>query len=104
MRFPPPFADHPWQYLRRPPYENEEWRLDRLLLRKAKEGVRIYIVLYKEVEAALTIASLYSKMTLRESHPNITVVRHPDHAPGGTLFWAVSSPVVLFFFGEGGEI
>ncbi len=39
----------PELYLRRPPAENEEWRLDRLLQRKAEEGVRIYISVYKEV-------------------------------------------------------
>lgn len=39
----------PELYLRRPPAYHEEWRLDRLLLRKAQRGVKIYIVVYKEV-------------------------------------------------------
>ena len=39
----------PELYLRRPPAENERWRLDRVLKRKAEEGVKIYVVVYKEV-------------------------------------------------------
>lgn len=35
--------------LRRPGAYYPEWRLDRLLKRKAEEGVRIYIQVYKEV-------------------------------------------------------
>lgn len=37
------------QYLRRPPFYNQEWRLDNILKRKAEEGVKIYVVVYKEV-------------------------------------------------------
>lgn len=29
------------QYLRRPPALNQQWRLDRLLQRKAQEGVKV---------------------------------------------------------------
>lgn len=43
----------PELYLRRPPTEHEDYRLDRLLLRKAKEGVKVYIIVYKEVCAPL---------------------------------------------------
>lgn len=39
----------PELYLRRPPAYYPEWRLDRLLLKKAEEGVKVYIVVYKEV-------------------------------------------------------
>jgi phospholipase D1/2 len=35
--------------LRRPAALFPEWRLDRLLQRKAEEGVRIYVMVYKEV-------------------------------------------------------
>jgi phospholipase D1/2 len=40
--------------LRRPPALNGEWRLDRLLKRKAEEGVKIYVILYKEVAQNFT--------------------------------------------------
>ena len=33
----------------RPPADHPEWRLDRLLQRKARQGVHIYVVVYKEV-------------------------------------------------------
>lgn len=39
----------PELYLRRPPAQYPEYRLDRLLKRKAEEGVKIYICVYKEV-------------------------------------------------------
>jgi phospholipase D1/2 len=39
----------PELYLRRPPAYYPEWRLDRVLKRKAEEGVKIYVVVYKEV-------------------------------------------------------
>jgi phospholipase D1/2 len=39
----------PELYLRRPPASHPEWRLDRLLKRKADQGVKVYIVVYKEV-------------------------------------------------------
>jgi hypothetical protein len=59
------------KYLRRPPEKNEEFRLDRLLKRKAEEGVKIYIVVYKEMAVALTINSAHTKRWLQDLHPNI---------------------------------
>jgi hypothetical protein len=59
------------QYLRRPPEKNEEFRLDRLLKRKAEEGVKIYIIVYKEMAVALTINSAHTKLWLQNLHKNI---------------------------------
>ncbi|KAG0206299.1 hypothetical protein BGX28_002245 [Mortierella sp. GBA30] len=79
----------PELYLRRPPEKNEEFRLDRLLQRKAQEGIKIYIVVYKEVSLALTLDSAHTKTWLQDLHPNIQVQRHPDHLSiKGTQFWA----------------
>jgi hypothetical protein len=39
----------PELYLRRPPAFHPEWRLDKVLQRKAQQGVKIYVVVYKEV-------------------------------------------------------
>ncbi|KAK2718116.1 hypothetical protein QYM36_006786, partial [Artemia franciscana] len=36
-----------------------------------EQGVKIYILLYKEVEFAIGINSYYSKQTLARCHPNI---------------------------------
>ncbi|KAJ1921211.1 hypothetical protein H4219_000810 [Mycoemilia scoparia] len=85
----------PELYLRRPYAQNEEYRLDRLLKRKAEEGVEIYISLFKEVTVSLTINSAYSKKKLQSLHKNIHVQRHPDHTPGGTMFWAHHEKIVV---------
>ena len=44
----------PELYLRRPPAFYPEWRLDRLLKRKAEQGVKVYVVVYKEVRLPLS--------------------------------------------------
>ncbi|RUS23930.1 hypothetical protein BC938DRAFT_474385 [Jimgerdemannia flammicorona] len=78
-----------FQHLRRPPHKYPEYRLDTLLKRKAAEGVKIYIVVYEEVEQALTMNSRHTRKALEGN--GIVVQRHPDHAIGGTFFWAVTS-------------
>ncbi|XP_051036102.1 phospholipase D2 [Phodopus roborovskii] len=67
----------PEVYLKRPAH-SDDWRLDIMLKRKAEEGVRVSILLFKEVELALGINSGYSKRVLMLLHPNIKVMRHPD--------------------------
>ncbi|XP_060060200.1 phospholipase D2 isoform X2 [Erinaceus europaeus] len=64
-------------YLKRPAH-SDDWRLDIMLKKKAEEGVRVSVLLFKEVELALGINSGYSKRTLMLLHPNIKVMRHPD--------------------------
>jgi hypothetical protein len=44
----------PELYLRRPPAKNEQYRLDRMLQAAAQRGVRVNIIVYKEVTQALT--------------------------------------------------
>lgn len=39
----------PEVYLRRPPSENEKYRLDRMLLAAAERGVKVNIIVFKEV-------------------------------------------------------
>ena len=38
--------------MRRPPFYNHDFRLDAILKRKAEQGVKIYIVVYKEVDTS----------------------------------------------------
>ncbi|KAG9346396.1 hypothetical protein JZ751_006707 [Albula glossodonta] len=64
-------------FMKRPAKDNY-WRLDQILKRKAEQGVKVCVMLYKEVELALGINSEYSKRTLMNMHPNIKVMRHPD--------------------------
>ena len=79
----------PELYLRRPPHENSQWRLDKLLKRKAEEGVQVFVVVYKEVSNDFTpVDSNYTKSVLRGLHPNIHVQRSPSHTSAGTLFWS----------------
>ncbi|XP_054481534.1 phospholipase D1 [Anoplopoma fimbria] len=67
----------PEVYLKRPA-TNNYWRLDEILKRKAEQGVKVCVLLYKEMEMALGINSEHSKRTLMNMHPNIKVMRHPD--------------------------
>lgn len=79
----------PELYLRRPPAENEQWRLDRMLKQKAEEGVQISVILYREVSNEFTpVDSTYTKNILRGLHPNIHVQRSPSHTSTGTLLWS----------------
>ncbi|XP_062512561.1 phospholipase D1-like [Corticium candelabrum] len=82
-------------YLKRKGELSLYWRLDEILKRKANQGVKVYVCLYKEVEAAVTIASLRAKQILQGLHSNILVLRHPDHdVVGGTFLWAHHEKIV----------
>ncbi|KAL4784056.1 hypothetical protein BJX76DRAFT_328174 [Aspergillus varians] len=90
----------PELFLRRPALTTQEWRLDHILKRKAEAGVKIYVIVYKEVNQALTCNSAHTKHALRAlcpkgspGHGNIKILRHPDHnifenAADMTLYWA----------------
>ncbi|OMJ16123.1 Phospholipase D1 [Smittium culicis] len=82
-------------YLKRPPELFPTYRLDRLLKRKAEQGVKIYILIYKEVKISLSINSAHTKRKLGSLHKNIVVQRHPDHYAGGTTFWAHHEKLVV---------
>jgi hypothetical protein len=82
----------PTLYLMRPHKENEHSRLDVLLKRKAEEGVRIYILLYKEVALAVPLDSKWAKETLEALHPNIEVVRHWENA--SVKYWTHHEKIV----------
>ncbi|XP_075964214.1 phospholipase D1a [Anarhichas minor] len=82
-------------FLKRPVVEGNRWRLDCTLKRKAQQGVRIFVMLYKEVELALGINSGYSKRTLSRMHPNIKVMRHPDHVSSSVYLWAHHEKIVV---------
>ncbi|XP_065319459.1 phospholipase D1-like isoform X1 [Gordionus sp. m RMFG-2023] len=80
----------PQYYLKRPLDKDcGKWRLDNILRKKAEDGVKIYIMIYKEVALALGINSFYTKQALRNLHPyNIIVLRHPDHLKSQVYMWA----------------
>uniref|UniRef100_A0A3Q3QLQ1 Phospholipase n=1 Tax=Monopterus albus TaxID=43700 RepID=A0A3Q3QLQ1_MONAL len=82
-------------FLKRPVVEGNRWRLDCILKRKAQQGVRIFVMLYKEVELALGINSGYSKRTLMHLHPSIKVMRHPDHVSSSVYLWAHHEKIIV---------
>ncbi|XP_067157722.1 phospholipase D1 isoform X4 [Apteryx mantelli] len=82
-------------FMKRPVVEGNRWRLDCILKRKAQQGVRIFVMLYKEVELALGINSGYSKRTLMHLHPNVKVMRHPDHVSSSVYLWAHHEKLVI---------
>ncbi|RDI82881.1 hypothetical protein Vi05172_g7070 [Venturia inaequalis] len=78
----------PELYLRRPAAIAQKWRLDRLLQRKAKEGVKIYVIMYRNVESAIPIDSQWSKFSLLNLDENVYVQRSPNQLRQNTFFWA----------------
>ncbi|XP_047334526.1 phospholipase D zeta 1-like [Impatiens glandulifera] len=85
----------PELYLRRPFHAHTSNRLDALLESKARQGVQIYILLYKEVAIALKINSVYSKKKLLGIHENIRVLRYPDHFSSGVYLWSHHEKIVI---------
>ena len=78
----------PELYLRRPAEGNQEWRLDRLLKRKAEQGVKIFIIIYRNVGNTVVTDSLWTKHSLLNLHPNIHVMRSPNQLMQNVYFWA----------------
>ncbi|XP_057488567.1 phospholipase D zeta 1-like isoform X1 [Actinidia eriantha] len=85
----------PELYLRRPFHAHVSSRLDALLEAKAKQGVQIYILLYKELALALKINSVYSKKKLLGIHENVKVLRYPDHFSSGVYLWSHHEKLVI---------
>ncbi|KAH9971268.1 phospholipase D [Russula compacta] len=87
----------PELYLRRPPAYHPEWRLDRVLKRKAEQGVKVYVIVYKEVTQTMTMSSAHTKKALEALHPNIACMRHPDHigSKDNVEFWSHHEKVVV---------
>lgn len=54
-----------------------------MLQAAAKRGVNVNIIVYKEVEAALTLNSSHTRTSLEALDNRIKVFRHPDHIPTG---------------------
>ncbi|PHH80154.1 hypothetical protein CDD80_2692 [Ophiocordyceps camponoti-rufipedis] len=78
----------PELYMRRPACISQKWRLDRLLQKKAREGVKIFVIIYRNVEAAIPIDSEYTKSSLLNLHPNIFVQRSPNQFKKNQFFFA----------------
>lgn len=59
--------------LRRPADIGDDWQLMELLKRKARQGVRVYVMLFKEIQQVMMVGSAHAKEVLMSLHPNILV-------------------------------
>ena len=93
----------PHIFMKRPDtgVDSLKWRLDKMLLRKADHGIRVYILLYWESKV---VAGSEHRSALAQSvleHQNIKVLRHPDpstivqHGLKGTGMWSHHEKVVV---------
>lgn len=79
----------PELYLRRPANGNQQWRIDRILQRKAQQGVKIFVIVYRNVGTTVATDSLYTKHSiLLLNEDNIHVIRLPNQLLQNTFFWA----------------
>ncbi|KAI3384943.1 hypothetical protein SNEBB_005119 [Seison nebaliae] len=87
----------PQIFLQRPAIHGNYNRLDEILKRRAKESnVKIYILIYKEVDVMFDINSIQTKQLLEMLHENIRVIRMPDHvSTNAVLFWAAHEKIVV---------
>lgn len=79
----------PELYLRRPAHGNQQWRIDRILQRKAQQGVKIFVIVYRNVGTTVATDSLYTKHSILSlNEDNIHVIRSPNQLLQNTYFWA----------------
>lgn len=79
----------PELYLRRPANGNQQFRLDRILQRKAQQGVKVFVIVYRNVGTTIPIDSLYTKHSILSlNQENIHVIRSPNQLLQNTYFWA----------------
>lgn len=70
----------PELYLKRPIESNQQSRIDYVLEKAARRGVKIYIILFKEYKGPMPNDSEYAKEKLEKLHSNIRIIRHPSMA------------------------
>ncbi|CCE64585.1 hypothetical protein TPHA_0I00790 [Tetrapisispora phaffii CBS 4417] len=78
----------PELYMRRPLGGNQKYRLDRILKERAENGVKIFIVVYRNVGGIVGTDSLWTKHSMLRLHPNIHIIRSPNQWIQNTYFWA----------------
>ncbi|RNA09232.1 phospholipase D1 isoform X2 [Brachionus plicatilis] len=92
-------------YLKRPTY-NKNHRLDSILIKKSKQNVKIYILLYKEIDLLLCLSSERVKKVLTQNYtnPNIKIILHPKNNAPNFSMWSHHEKIVVIdqsiaFFG-----
>jgi len=66
-----------------------------LLQRKAQEGVKVFVIVYRNIGAAIPIDSSYTKYSLLDLHPNVYVQRSPNQIRQQTFFWAHHEKILI---------
>ncbi|AET40740.1 phospholipase D Ecym_6364 [Eremothecium cymbalariae DBVPG len=85
----------PELYMRRPVQDNQEYRIDRILKERAEMGVKIFIVIYRNVGSTVGTDSLWTKHSMLSLHPNIHLIRSPNQWLQNTYFWAHHEKLVV---------
>ncbi|CAF3996900.1 unnamed protein product [Rotaria sordida] len=65
------------------PCDDDSMRLDNLLGKRAEEGIRVYVMIFKDIVQVVGLNSLHTKLKLIAKSPNkknIKVIRHPNHS------------------------
>ena len=70
-------------------------RLMDVLNYKAKQGVKIYILIYKEFSVALSINSAHTENIFTKLNENIKVTRYPSFTETLTLLWSDHEKLVI---------
>lgn len=78
----------PELYMRRPVNGNQEFRIDRILKERAEKGIKVFIVVYRNVGNIVGTDSLWTKHSMLNLHPNIHLIRSPNQWLQNTYFWA----------------
>lgn len=66
-----------------------------MLQKKAQEGVKIFVIVYRNIGAAVPIDSSYTKYSLLDLHPNVFVQRSPNQIRQNTFFWAHHEKILV---------
>lgn len=82
----------PTLFMKRPYSYNNYWRLDKILKRKAQEGIRIFVLLYNDVNMALHLNSEEVLMELMKLHEGIKVI-----ATITLLIWLLDVPILHIY-------
>lgn len=78
----------PELYMRRPVNGNQQYRIDRILKERAESGVKIFIIVYRNVGSTVGTDSSWTKHSMLALHPNIHLIRSPNQWLQNTYFWA----------------
>ncbi|WUR02306.1 phospholipase D (PLD2) [Vairimorpha necatrix] len=73
----------------------KRYRLDHLLKEIASKGVKIYILIYREIQFTVSINSQYTFDILNNLHRNIFIMRHPRNTPNNFIYWTNHEKIVV---------